>query len=50
MEKTFFQLSSHSQSIFVLGNPTYWGLESAVSLIFVKPVLEIFPVVYRYLG
>ena len=50
MEKIFFQLSRLPQSIFVLGNPSYWGLESAMCPIFVKPVLEIFPIVYRYLG
>ena len=48
--KIFFQLLRLPQSIFVLGNPTYWGLESAMCPIFVKPVLEIFPIVYRYLG
>ena len=50
MEKVFFQLSRLPQSIFVLGNASYWGLESAMCPIFVKPVLEIFSIVYRYLG
>ena len=40
----FFQLSNLSQLVFVLENPTHWGLETAVYPIFVKPVLDIFAV------
>ena len=35
---------SVSQSVSVLENPTHWGSETAVYLIFVKPVLDVFAV------
>ena len=44
MGKKFFQLSNLSQSVFLLENPTHWGLETAVCPIFAKPVLDIFTV------
>ena len=44
MNKFFFQLSNLSQPIFLLENPTHWGLETAVYPIFAKPVLDIFAV------
>ena len=40
----FFQLSNLSQLVFVLKNPTHWGLETTVSTISAKPVLDIFEV------
>ena len=43
-KKFFFQLSNLSQPVFLLENPTHWGLETAVCPIFVKPVLDIFAV------
>ena len=43
-EKFFFQLSNFSQPVFLLENPTHWGLEIAVCPIFAKPVLDIFAV------
>ena len=43
-KKIFFQLSNLSQPVFLLENPTHWGLETAVCPIFVKPVLDIFAV------
>ena len=43
-KKKFFQLSNLSQSVFLLENPTHWGLETAVCPIFAKPVLDIFAV------
>ena len=42
--KFFFQLSNLSQLVFVLKNPTHWGLETTVSTISAKPVLDIFEV------
>ena len=42
MEKNFFQLPNLSQPVFLLENPTHWGLETAMCPIFVKPVLDIF--------
>ena len=42
--KFFFQLANLSQPVFLHENPTYWGLETAVCPIFVKPVLDIFAV------
>ena len=44
MEKKNSQLSNLLQSVFVLENPTHWGLETAVCPIFAKPVLDIFTV------
>ena len=42
--KNFFELSHLSQSVFVLENPSHWGLETAVCPIFTKLVLDIFAV------
>ena len=36
-----FQLSNLSQPVFLLENPTHWGLETAVCPIFVKPILDV---------
>ena len=44
MEKKNFQLSNLSQRVFLLENPTHWGLETVVCPIFAKPVLDIFVV------
>ena len=44
MKKFFFQLSDLSQPVFLLENPPHWGLETAVSTIFAKPILDIFVV------
>ena len=44
MRKFFFQLSNLSQLVFVLKNPTRWGLETTVSTIYAKLVLDIFEV------
>ena len=35
-KKFFFQLSSLSLLVFVLENPTHWGLETSVCPIFAK--------------
>ena len=44
MKIFFCQLSNLSQPVFLLENPTHWGLETAVCPIFEKPVLDIFAV------
>ena len=44
MKKKLFQLSNLSQPVFLLDNPTQWGLETAVCPIIAKPVLDIFAV------
>ena len=49
-ENCFFQLSNLPWSVFVLGNPTYWGLETAVHPIFANLVLGILLFVHWYLG
>ena len=38
------QLTNFVTISFVLGNTTYWGLETAVCPIFAKPVSDIFAV------
>ena len=43
-KKIFFQLSNLSQPVFLLENPTHWGLANGVCPIFAKPVLDIFAV------
>ena len=43
-KKFFSQLSNLSQPIFLLENPTQQGLETAMSPIFVKQILDIFAV------
>ena len=42
--ENFFQVSNLRWSVFVLGNPTYWGLETAAHPIFASLVLGIFAV------
>ena len=44
MKTFFFQVSNLSQPVFLLENPTHWGLETAVCPTFAKPVLDIFTV------
>ena len=44
MKKIFYQLSNLSQPVFLLKNPTHWGLETAVCPIFTKTVLDIFAI------
>ena len=43
-ENFFSQLSNLSQPVFLLENPTHWGLKTAVCPIFAKPILDNFAV------
>ena len=44
MKFFFSQFSNLPQPVFLLENPTHWGLKTAVCLIFAKPILNNFAV------